>query len=132
MLPGGRYTVSVPDGMEYSEPVDGDYGVEAYVSPELEMDLISYTKEDAVRLGLGQSLKETAELQREQGMDSEIRNVNGIELLCFRTIDEADNAPCIGYVFEDGDLMIEIDFWYSTQEAGDMTKLIMESIQLLE
>ena len=132
VLPGGRYTVSVPDGMEYSEPVDGDYGVEAYVSPELEMVLISYTKEDAVRLGLGQSLKETAELQREQGMDSEIRNVNGIEMLCFRTIDEADNAPCIGYVFEDGDLMIEIDFWYSTQEAGDMTKLIMESIQLLE
>ena len=43
VLPGGRYTVSVPDGMEYSEPVDGDYGVEAYVSPELEMDLISYT-----------------------------------------------------------------------------------------
>ena len=132
VLPGGRYVISVPEEMEYSEPVDGDAGVEAYVSAELEMDLISYTKEDALRLGMGLTLRETAELQREQGADTEIREINGIETLCFRTVDEADGAPCIGYVFEDGELMIEIDFWYSSQQAGDMTKTIMESIRIKE
>ena len=134
VLPGGKYVIAVPDEMEYSEPVDGDYGVEAYVSPELEIDLISYTREDAVQKGLrlGQTLKETAQLQREAGMDSEIREVNGIEMLCFRVTDEADGAPCIGYVFEDGNLIVEIDFWYSSQAAGDMTKLIMETIKSYE
>ena len=130
VLPGGNYVIELPDWMEYSEPVDGDAGVEAYISADLEMDLISYTREDAVRIGLGQSLKETAQMQREAGSDTEIRNVNGIEMLCFRTVDDADGAPCIGYVFEDGELIIEIDFWYGTQEAGDMTKTIMETIRI--
>ena len=115
LLPGGRYAVDVPDWMEYSEPVDGDAGVEAYVSKDLEMDYISYQKAEMIRA--------------EKGSKIELRKVNGIEMLCFRLVDEEDGTPCIGYLFEDGELLIEIDFWYATQEAADMTKTIMETIR---
>ena len=52
---------------------------------------------------------------------------NGI--IPHRVTDETDGTPCIGYVFEDGDRIIEIFFWYATQEAADTTKTIMESIR---
>ena len=55
--------------------------------------------------------------------------MNGIKMVCVRMKDESDGAPGIGYIFEDGDLMIEIDFWYATQEAAEKTKLIMETIR---
>ena len=65
----------------------------------------------------------------EDGNEIEIRDVNGIEMVCFRVTDREDGAPCIGYVFEDGDWMIEIDFWYATQEAADRTTEIISSIR---
>ena len=129
LLPGGRYAIDVPDWMEYSEAVDGDAGVDAYISKDLEMDYISYQKAEMVRLGMPETLQETAEQRAEKGSKIELRKVNGIEMLCFRLVDEEDGTPCIGYLFEDGDLLIEIDFWYATQEAADMTKTIMESIR---
>ena len=128
-LPNSRYVIDVPDWMEYSDPVDGDQGVEAYISKDLEMDYISYTKEQAAERGFGQTLKETVSALRENGINAELRKVQGIEMLCYRTVDEEDQAPCVGYVLLDGDWLIEIDFWYATQEAADMTKTIMESIR---
>ena len=128
-LPGGRYVIDVPDWMDYSDAVDGDAGVEAYISKDLEMDYISYRKEEAAALGMAASLRETAAQQREAGAKVELRKVNGIEMLVFRLKDEEDGTPCIGYVFEDGDTLIEIDFWYATQEAADETVRIMESIR---
>ena len=61
-------------------------------------------------------------------MDVELRKVKDTELLCFRTSDEADGASCIGYVFEDGEWMVEIDFWYATEEAAKLTTTIISSI----
>ena len=132
LLPGGRYAVDVPDWMEYSDPVDGNSGVEAYVSKDLEMDYFSYRKEDALQLGMADTLRETAEERRNGGADVELRKVNGIEMLCFRLTDDEDGTPCIGYLFEDADMLIEIDFWYATQEAADGTKAIMETIRAIE
>lgn len=132
ILPGGHYAVDVPDWMDYNDPVDGDAGVEAYISPDLEMDYISYTKEEAVYRGMADNLRQTAEDRKAQGADVQIRKVNGIEMLCYRLTDDADEAPCIGYVFEDGDRIIEIAFWYATQEAADKTKEIMETIREAE
>ena len=129
LLPGERYIIELPDWMEYSDAVDGGTGMDAYVSKDLEMDYLSYRKEDAVMLGMAQTLRETAEERAAQGADVELRKVNGIEMLCFRLQDEEDGTPCIGYLFEDGELLIEIDFWYATQEAADETKKIMESIR---
>ena len=128
-LPGGRYALDVPDWMEYSDAVDGDAGVEAYISEELEMDFVSYPKETAIEFGMPETLKETAKEKRAEGIKVEIRKINGIEMLVFRVQDEEDDAQGIVYVFEDGELIIEINFWYATQEAADETKTIMETIR---
>ena len=128
-LPGSRYTVEVPDWMDYSDGVDGGTGIDAYVSKDLEMDYLTYRREDAGLAGKGMTLREMAKKQKEAGSDVEIRKVNGIEMLVYRLTDEADGAPCIGYVFEDGDLLVEIIFWYATQEAADETGKIISSVK---
>ena len=124
LLPGGRYALEVPDGMEYSPPAEGDEGIQAYVSDTLEMDYWAYpAAQDAP------TMQERAEKLAEGGTDAEIRKVNGIEMLVYRVTDEADGTPCIGYAFTDGDRIVEIIFWYATQDAAEMTKAIMESIR---
>ena len=128
-LPDCRYVVDVPDDMEYSAAEETDSGMEAYYSDTLEMDYVSYPKSEAVSIGMAETLQETAEKLAEEGMSVEVRNVSGVEMVCFRVLDREDGAPCIGYVFEDGDWMIEIDFWYATQEAADMTGRIISSIR---
>ena len=123
VLPESRYVIDVPDELKYSPAEDGDEGIEAYISDTLEMDYCSYpTAEDAP------TLQERAEKLVAGGTDAEIRNVNGIEMLVYRITDEADGAPCIGYAFMDGNRIVEIFFWYATQEAADLTKNIMETI----
>ena len=128
-LPNSRYVIDVPDSMVYSPAVDTDYGMEAYYSETLEMDYASYPVSQATELGMPETLREAAEDRAAQGLDVELRKINGIETLCYRVKDETDGAPCIGYVFIDGEWMVEIDFWYATQEAADMTKAIMETIR---
>ena len=124
ILPNSRYVIDVPDSMVY--------GMEAYYSETLEMDYASYPVSQATELGMPETLREAAEDRAAQGLDVELRKINGIETLCYRVKDETDGAPCIGYVFIDGEWMIEIDFWYATQEAADMTKTIMETIRARE
>lgn len=128
-LPGGRYMLDLPDGMKYSAPEPEDYGMEAYTSDTLEMDFVSYPKEDAIRQGMAETLQETAENLTASGEEAELREVNGILMLVFRMTDEADGASGIGYVFEDGERIIEINFWYATQEAADRIVEIMSSIR---
>lgn len=128
-LPGGRYMMVVPDDMVYSAPEDGDFNVEAYISDTLEMDYLSYPRTEGAAKGMAETLKETAELCAEKELDVELRKVNDTEMLCFRTTDEADGASCIGYVFEDGEQYIEIDFWYATAEAAGRTAEIISSVR---
>lgn len=128
VLPESRYVIDVPDGMEYSAPEDGDLGVHAYISEALEMNYRSDPREETA-FGQAASLRETADTLAAGGADVEMREVNGIGMLVYRVTDETDGTPCIGYVFEDGDRIIEIFFWYATQEAADTTKTIMESIR---
>ena len=128
-LPNSRYTLDLPDGMKYSMPEPEDNGMAAYTSAALEMDYVSYPKADAVRQGMSETLRETAENLAASGEEAELREVNGVLMLIFRMTDEADGASGIGYVFEDGDWIIEINFWYATQEAADETERIISSIK---
>ena len=128
-LPNSRYVIDLPDWMAYSPPEPEDYGVEAYISDTLEMDFVSYLKADAVKQGMAETLRETAENLVSRGAEAELREVNGIEMVFFRMQDDADGAPGAGYVFEDGDWVIEIDFWYATQEAADRITEIISSIR---
>ena len=131
-LPQSRYALTLPDGMVYSAPEPEDFGVRAFVSAALEMDYRSYPREEAAAFGLMPTMRESAEALAALGAEAELREVNGIEMLVYRVTDDADGAPCIGYVFEDGDRIVEIFFWYATQEAADLTKQIMESISLVQ
>ena len=130
VLPGGRYAVDLPDWMEYSDAVDGEAGIEAYVSKDLEMDYFIYSREDAAERGLTGTLREIAKALKEEGMDAQVRKLNGIEMLVYHMVDEEDETPCIGYLFEDGEWLIEIDFWYATDEAAEQTKEIMDTIRV--
>ena len=131
-LPESRYIIDIPDGMVYSEPQSGDNGVHAYISDFLEMDYLSYPYEDTTGTDSSESLKDRAKKLAEGGLDVELCQVNGIELVVYRIVDESDGTPGIGYVLEDGDHVIEVIFWYATQDAANMTKTIMESIRVNE
>ena len=132
-LPRSRYELALPDRLAYSAPEEGDEGVEAWISDTLEVDIFAMTREEAETLtGLGESLQETAETLTGLGREAEVREVAGIEMLCLRTVDEADGAPCIGYIFIEGEYVIEIEFWYATPEAGEETAAIISSIRTAE
>ena len=131
-LPNCRYVIEIPDWMRYSEAEEEYNGVEAYVSEMLEIDYTSYPLETLIGPGAAGSLREVAEASAAKGNEVELRKINGIEMLCFRTIDESDKAPCVGYVFVDGDWIVELDFWYSTEEAAKLTTQIISSIHLNE
>lgn len=129
-LPKSRYVIEIPDWMRYSssDAEEAYKGVEAYVSEMLEIDYTAYPKATLIGPGAAGSLREVAEVSAAKGNEVELRSINGIEMLCFRTMDESDKAPCIGYVFVDGEWIVEVDFWYSTQEAADLTTSIISSI----
>ena len=129
LLPGLGYVVDLPDDMEYVSPEASENGVETYFNNDLEMDCFCYPKSEAENLGMAETLKETVNVLKEKRWEAELRKVNRITMVCVRMKDESDGAPGIGYIFEDGDLMIEIDFWYATQEAADRTVQIMSSIR---
>ncbi len=131
-LPNSRYLIEVPDWMRYSKPEEKDMGVEAYISEMLEIDYMSYPLAALVREKTEDPLRVIAEDSAAKGKEVELRRVGGIEMLCFRTVDEADRAPCIGYVFLDGEWLVEIDFWYATQEAADLTGKIISSVRETE
>ena len=132
VLPGSRYVIDVPEGMVYSEPQGGDDGVYAYISDILEMDYLSYTLEDTAAPDPSESLKDRAKKLEADGLDVELRQVNGIDMIVYRIMDEADGAPGIGYVLEDGETVVEVIFWYATQDAAETAKTIMESIRVSE
>ena len=127
-LPHCGYVIEIPDWLRYSEAEEGYNGVEAYVSEMLEIDYTAYPKTALIGPGAAESLREVAEASAAKGKEVELRLINGIEMLCFRTMDESDKAPCIGYVFVADEWIVEIDFWYATQEAADLTTSIIASV----
>lgn len=130
VLAESRYVVDVPDGMKYSKPEAGDNNVQAYYSDTLEMDYLSYSQKEAAALGMQPTLQETAEKLKEIGSEAEVREINGIEVLVYRLMDDADGTPGIGYVIVNGDRFIEIIFWYADMNAAETAKAIMETIRI--
>lgn len=127
-LPGEHYSLTLPDGMQYSPKNNKDQKQSpnfqyAYFSGTLEMDVFQYA-------GGGVTLKKVAESMQEKGHSVSIQSVNGLELLCYTdVVDDADGASCIGYVLMDGDQVIELAFWYATQDAMKQTETIISSIR---
>ena len=132
MLPGNRYMIDIPDGMAYSGPQGGDGGIHAYVSGTLEMDYMSYPVEDTAAPDPSENLKDRAKKLTAAGVEVELRQVNGIDMIVYRIADETDGTPGIGYVLEDGGMVVEVIFWFATQEAADLSQRIMETIRIAE
>lgn len=121
-LPGG-FSLTVPDNMSYDGQAVEDSGsfCFAYVSGTLEMDVFSYSSSG--------ELRQMVEEITARGNDAELRSINGIEAICYRGTDPADGAPFIGYVMKRGNKLTEVVFWYADQNAANLTKIIMETLQ---
>ena len=63
---------------------------------------------------------------------TELREINGIEVLVYHLTDDTDGAPGIGYVVADGDRFTEIIFWYADMNAAETARAIMETIRIKE
>ena len=122
LLPGEHYTLRVPADMERLEGEEDEPLLFAFVGEDLELDVFAYETD-------GKTLTETAQELAAEGAETEIREVNGIETLCFHVLDESDGAPGIGYVFADGAGVVELVFWYGTAEAAGRTEEIINTLQ---
>ena len=128
-LPGDRYSVTLPDGMQYSPQNPSDrnqspYFQFAYFSGSLEMDVFAYDNGGVTLAGLAESM-------RSQGHTVTIQQINGMDTLCYSGVVDAsgDGAACIGYVIMDGNQVVEIAFWYANQQGMDTATEIMNSLR---
>ena len=128
-LPGSRYAVTLPDGMVYDGPTPYSEESFAYVAEGIGLE-ISFSRYE----NTGGNLTVLMMMLLEQGAeDISMTSVGDVEMLVFR-FPPADESGMkgIGYVLQDGDATQKIVFWYATQEAADLTKTIMESIEETE
>ena len=128
-LPESSYRLTVPDGMEYDGPGDiPDDAAFAWVSGELGLDIQFFRQPNDG----GAALQAMADVIIGDGVDAEIRRINGIDMIAYRVADPQDppeqGMKCIGYVFLDGDAAQMLCFWYAKQEAADLTAEIIGSI----
>ncbi len=128
-LPESRYSLMIPDGMEYDGPGDIPDDAEfAWVSAELGLD-IQFFRQPNDR---GATLQAMADVLISDGMDAAIYRINGTDMIVYRDSDPQDppekGMKCIGYVFLDKDAAQMICFWYATQKAADLTAEIIGSI----
>ena len=124
MLPDGLHRLTLPAGMVSQTPDADETNLKGIFlrEPDLEMLVFAYPANGATVETLAESLAEA-------GREAQVRQISGELFLVYQDRDEADGAPCVGYSYLYKDWMIEISFFYSTQEAADLTKTIMESFR---
>ncbi len=122
LLPDGQSVLTLPEDMVSTpvSPEESDLWADYQRKPDLEMLIFTY------RAGNSDPRK-MAETLVEAGRTAEVREIGGVEFLVFQDRDEADGALCVGYAFVSGETLIEITFFYGSQEAMDRTYEIMES-----
>ena len=121
-LPGSQRMLSLPDAMQAMPLQPGDDALMAYLSPTLEMDVFSFINET------GKSIQNVAEWMISEGNVAEIRRIADIEMVVFRKTD-MNGENCIGYNFLDGNQVLQVVFWYASQEAADQAESIMSTIR---
>ena len=124
-LPGGAYELVLPEETETGEGAEDEELCLVFLLPGLEIDVFAYDRGESTLWNLAQQLAE-------KGTETEIREINGIEALCYRTTDEADGADCIGYVLEDGGQLVELACWYGTGEAAETAGEIIGTLRRAE
>ncbi len=124
MLPDGLHLLTLPAGMVSRTPGADETNLKGVFlrEPDLEMLVFAYPANGATVQGLAESLAET-------GRDAQVREIAGESFLVYQDQDETDGALCVGYSYLYQDWLIEISFFYGSQEAADLTKTIMESFR---
>ena len=118
-LPGSRYSLTLPDNMKPGSISQGDDAELAYVSGSLEMDVFTYAQS-------GSSLADLAGALSASGETTLMTTVAGVEMLRYWTADEATGASCMGFIFSDGEQLVEITFWPT--DGGAQAEQIMASL----
>ncbi len=122
MLPDGVHCLTMPAGMVWQVPGAEETDLKGVFlrEPDLEMLVFAYDAQGSTIQGLAEALIAS-------GREAQVRTINGEEFLVYQDRDEADGTPCVGYGYLYDGWLIEISFFYASQEAADMTKTIMES-----
>ena len=122
MLPDGVHLITLPAGMisQTPDPEESDLKGIFIRKPDLEMLVFAYEAD-------GASVESLAEALTEAGREAQVREINGERFLVYQDRDDADGAACVGYSYLYQGWMIEISFFYGSQEAADLTAKIMES-----
>ena len=124
-LEGTRYTLALPDEMEYDGPGKPGTADFAYVSDSLGLEVL-FTSADGSGLV---SLSDMIPYLEDDVEKVEPVTVSGVEMLRYRITAHNPEGKAIGYILRDGDKVWQVEFWYTGQKAADLTKTIMESIQ---
>ncbi len=122
MLPDGVHLLTLPAGMVSQLPASDETDLKGIFlrEPDLEMLVYAYPAKGATPQSLAEALVEA-------GRTAEVREIAGESFLVYQDRDEEDGTPCVGYSYLYRDWIIEISFFYASQEAADLTTAIMES-----
>jgi hypothetical protein len=131
-LPESRYSLTMPDEMQYDGPaegtVPGDDARFAYVSKDLGLDVHFFCYDRPA----GTELKALAEQLRKNYEDVAIYVISGIEMIVYRVADPESppekGMKCVGYVIPEEGKFQEIVFWYANQAAADRSAEIIATI----
>lgn len=123
-LPDGNHSVRIPGDMTSQSPAQNETDLRGIylLEPDLEMLVYSYDAGNSDVYTLAEALSS-------QNREAEVRRISDTDFLVFQDRDEADGAACVGYGYISGGKMVEISFFYSTQDAMDLTRAIMESFE---
>lgn len=124
-LEGTRYSLALPDEMEYDGPGQPGKADFAYVSDSLGLEIL-FTSADGSELS---QLSDMIPFLADDVDEVNPVTVNGIEMLKYRITAHNPEGKAIGYILRDGAKVWQVEFWYASQKAADLTKTIMESIQ---
>ena len=122
LLPDGVHSIRIPQEMSYQAPSQDETDLKGIylLPPDLELEIFAYEAGDMTVQTLAETLVSA-------GRTAEVRRIGETDFLVFQDQDEADGAFCIGYGYLHGGFMVELSFFYSSQSAMDLTKMIMES-----
>jgi len=130
-LPESRYSLSLPDGMEYDGPGEGDDdALFAYVSADLGLDIQFFRQLN----DKGATLQAMTDVLLAREVDAAVYRISGVDMIAYRVTDPQDppekGMKCIAYVLLDGDAAQMICFWYANRKAADLSEKIISSIAL--
>ena len=122
VLPDGVHRLTLPAGMIVSSPKPEETDLKGVFrrEPDLEMLVFAWDAQGSTVEGLAEALTEN-------GREAQVREIAGERFLVYQDADPADGAPCVGYSYLFDGWLIEIDFFYGSQDAANLTRDIMET-----